>query len=98
MKAEFNHAGIGMTIPMVMPVADGHVLQISSDEDVKKMENGVPIKKVNEASYIPVHLTYDKESNEFIYYFDSPYKEAICPENNGTFTFNLFELKIKDPT
>ena len=98
MKVEFNHAGIGMTIPMVMPVADGHVLQISSDEDVEKMENGVPIKKVNEASYIPVHLTYDKKSNEFIYYFDSPYKEAICPENNGTFTFNLFELKIKDPT
>lgn len=78
MKVEFNHAGYGKTVPlMVWPsnVSDG----------------GVTIEEYFKNVYIPVKICHI--DNKYYYYFDSS-EYVICDEENKSITFNLFEPKI----
>lgn len=102
MKVEFNHAGIGKTIPMVLPMKwkNGKptgLLKLSSDEDLKAIKEGIPLGKLNQEMYIPFECKYDRLNRKYVYYpkagtFDTDW----TPINGGTLEFNLFELKIKD--
>ena len=109
MKIEFNHAGIGKTIPFIVPMhwdsgctneaVSGEVYPCSAltFSDLEELKNGVPLSWVYAQSYIPLYAVYDFKNKEYGYVFDKRY----VTENNGVIDLNLFEIKIKndeDPT
>lgn len=111
MKIEFNHAGIGKTIPFIVPMKwssgcsenaiSGEVYPCTaltlSAEDVTELKKGVPLSWVYAQSYIPLYAVYDFKNKEYGYVFDKRY----VMESNGVIDLNLFEIKIKndeDPT
>lgn len=108
MKVEFNHAGVGRTIPFYLPMKPKEEQQpewtqeqrmasaycLSNEDDREEMLKGIPMQDYNLYSYIPVHLRFNEKTNQFMYYFAGPYAEAI--EHEHKLTFNLFEIKFRD--
>ena len=107
MKVEFNHAGVGRTIPFYLPMKpkedpeaqtpEGLVesaYSLSNEADREEMRKGIRMQDYNLYSYIPVHLRFNENTNQFMYYFVGPYANAIEKENK--LEFNLFEIKFKD--
>lgn len=107
MKVEFNHAGIGKTIPMVLPMewengVPKRILKLSykdkeNKSDLVKIKEGIPLDRLNQEMYIPFECKYDRLNRKYVYYpkvgtFDTDW----TPIDGGTLEFNLFELKIKD--
>lgn len=100
MKIEFNHAGVGRTIPFIIPMeweATNNGNEVNpkepltlNDSDLKK---GVPLSYVQAQSYIPLYAVYDFKNKEYGYVFDNRYIGEI---KNGVLNLNLFEIKIAD--
>lgn len=101
MKVEFNHAGIGKTIPFVVPMKWSG--KTTSDEvnpisaytlaNLEELKKGIPLSWVYGQSYIPLYAVYDFKNKEYGYVFDKRYVKV---DNNGTVTLNLFEIKIME--
>jgi hypothetical protein len=88
MKAEFNHAGYGYTIPLMRPTTGTTVLSFGKiptslidpdDGDLKQYYNSV---------YIPVRIKYDTALKDFVYYF------PIVERTGTKLKFNLYEPKL----
>lgn len=101
MKVEFNHAGIGTTIPFIKPMswAKGGSSNIwfpkeelSLFKDKDEMKNGIELEKKNAQDYIPLYAVYDFKNKEYVYVFDKRYVTV----NDGVASINLFELKLRD--
>lgn len=104
MKIEFNHAGIGKTIPFIIPMKwetnaeDNKIvnpkqpLTLDDSTDLKTLKKGVPLSRVYAQSYIPLYAVYDFKNKEYAYVFDKRYVTV----NNGVANVNLFELKISE--
>ena len=99
MKVEFNHAGIGTTLPFIKPMSwtednssktwfPNKELSVGSDEMMK----GVELEKKNAQDYIPLYAVYDFKNKEYVYVFDKRYVTV----NDGVASINLFELKLRD--
>lgn len=99
MKVEFNHAGIGTTIPFIKPMSwtednsskiwfPNKELSVGSSEMMK----GVELEKKNAQDYIPLYAVYDFKNKEYVYVFDKRYVTV----NDGVASINLFELKLRD--
>lgn len=99
MKVEFNHAGIGTTLPFIKPMSwtednssktwfPNKELSVGSTE----MKNGVELEKKNAQDYIPLYAVYDFKNKEYVYVFDKRYVTV----NDGVASINLFELKLRD--
>ena len=102
MKVEFNHAGIGKTIPFIVPmdwstgtteVNPTSALTFDRD-DLVKLKEGIPLERVYVQSYIPLYAVYDFKNKEYVYVFDTRYISM----DNGIVNLNLFEMKIKEDT
>lgn len=101
MKVEFNHAGIGTTIPFIKPMSwtNGGSSKIwfpkeglSLSKDKEEMKNGIELEKKNAQDYIPLYAVYDFKNKEYVYVFDKRYVTV----NDGVASINLFELKLRD--
>lgn len=99
MKVEFNHAGIGATIPFIKPMSwkedpTLHIQYPSSELAVGSvgMMQGVELEKKNAQDYIPLYAVYDFKNKEYSYVFDKRYVSV----DDGVASLNLFELKLKD--
>ena len=99
MKVEFNHAGIGTTLPFIKPMSwtednssktwfPNKELSVGSAEMMK----GVELEKKNAQDYIPLYAVYDFKNKEYVYVFDKRYVTV----NDGVASINLFELKLRD--
>lgn len=103
MKAEFNHAGYGRTIPMMAPYYIDGVDQIPTDINSKSkfkdnkqikqdwLHSGYGIMRYNAYSYIKMKYMYDNDTKQYIYYLD--------PDIYGTLdgpilNINLYEARI----
>jgi hypothetical protein len=108
MKIEFNHAGIGKTIPFIVPMKwdepteanDYEVYPITaltlSGEDLTELKKGYPLSYVYAQTYIPLYAVYDYNHKQYAYVFDDRYidREALDKENK--IRLNLFEIKIEN--
>lgn len=98
MKVEFNHAGIGTTIPFIKPMSwSGSSKTWFPDKelslsDKEEMKQGVELEKKNAQDYIPLYAVYDFKNKEYVYVFDKRYVTV----NDGVASINLFELKLRD--
>jgi len=108
MKAEFFHAGVGVKIPMVIPTKYSQEVSaytaISGEEwneDVyKDFIGGYDLDSVFDRLYVPITIEYSRSERRFIYSIgeENNYLNAIADNYsmlNRTWSFNLFELKIK---
>lgn len=102
MKVEFNHAGIGKTIPMVLPMkwengSPTGLLKLSEEDDLKTIKEGMPLDRLYQEMYIPFECKYDRLNRKYVYYpKEGTFDPNWTPISDGTLEFNLFELKIKD--
>lgn len=102
MKVEFNHAGIGKTIPMVLPMKweNGNptgLLKLSEEDGLKTIKEGIPLDRLYQEMYIPFECKYDRLNRRYVYYpKEGTFDPNWTPISGGTLEFNLFELKIKD--
>lgn len=101
MKVEFNHAGIGKTIPFIVPMdwTSGSTANPTSaltfdSDDLTKLKEGIPLERVYAQSYIPLYAVYDFKNKEYAYVFDNRYVSM----DNGIVNLNLFEMKIMEET
>ena len=101
MKVEFNHAGIGKTIPFLVPMkwAKDKSTSIYNPTDRYKLteeglKDGYSLDFVYAQSYIPLYAVYDFKNKEYAYCFDSRY--VSIDKGTNTASLNLFELKIRD--
>lgn len=104
MKAEFNHAGYGRTIPMMMPyfidgvdtapTTYGNNFKLNSDiaNDWANTNNGYSILRYNEYTYLKLKYVYDIESKRYVYYIDP---EVYGNVNGPILNINLYEARVK---
>jgi hypothetical protein len=107
MKVEFNHAGVGRTIPFIIPMkwsnpnlsgechpVDSIKLSGETDnvKDIDILKEGYPLSFVYAQTYIPLYAVYDFKNKEYGYVFDKRYVTV----EDDKIRLNLFELKIKD--
>lgn len=98
MKIEFNHAGYGRTIPMMMPYfikqVDGENIGFKSNNDIRNdwKKDGYGVRRYNEYSYLKLKYLYDKNSNRYIYYIDP---ETYGEINGQILNINLYEARVK---
>lgn len=100
MKVEFNHAGYGKTVPMMLPRSkNGNVLKTQDKEfplnftPVVYDDNGnegvdFDFEGYQNAILIPIELGYDSQLGKYIYTF------PFATPKNGCVELNLFEPKI----
>ena len=102
MKVEFNHAGYGRTIPMMMPyfikdvdnIPDERVNLFKTNTDIINdwKKNGYGVLKYNEYSYLKMNYVFDEKTNRYIYYINPDiYGNLEGPILN----INLYEARIK---
>lgn len=105
MKVEFNHAGIGKTVPMIVPMhwsdnendntkKPDHRLMLNDESDLAELKRGVPMAIARSQLYIPVYCVYDYKNKEFCYCFDSRYIGGV--DSDGNVSVDLFEMKVMD--
>jgi hypothetical protein len=100
MKVEFNHAGIGKTIPFIVPMnwSNESIANPTSamtfNNDLEELKKGIPLERVYVQSYIPLYAVYDFKNKEYVYVFDTRYISM----DNGIVNLNLFEMKIMEET
>ena len=105
MKVDFNHAGIGSTIPFIKPMewkenVNGNLtptvpLDFSKCDKLDKLgklKEGILLEQKYAQDYIPLYAVYDFKNKEYAYVFDKRYVTV----EDGIASLNLFELKLKD--
>lgn len=94
MKAEFNHAGYGKTIPLIVPQDGNNPINFGDKSFPKHLvtADNYDIKKYFDYLYVPVTLKYDKNKKEYIYYFNLNFSKSNAENNN--IVINLYEPKL----
>ena len=102
MKVEFNHAGIGRTIPFTVPMKwtnpdedniENPERALTLANDLAELKRGIPLSRVRTQLYIPLYAVYDFQNKEYAYVFDDRY---VNVDENSIANLNLFELKVMD--
>ena len=102
MKVEFNHAGYGQTIPMILPrgiddsgeeypldvIDDGFLTTVISFGEDGMMDNN--FEAFNRASMIPVNIRYDERTKKYRYHF--PWFKN---KKDSKITINLWEPRMR---
>jgi hypothetical protein len=101
MKVEFNHAGYGKTVPLMLPRdSNGNVITSTSSKfpidfnPAKTNGNGktevdFDFEGYQDAVMIPLEIWFSEELNQYVYHF--PFTE----DNDGRIILNLFEPRIR---
>ena len=101
MKVEFNHAGYGKTIPMMLPRTENGKIINSTDSNFplnftptvmdKNGNVGVDFdfEGYHNAIMIPIEIKYDSQMKDYVYHF------PFISSNDGKIELNLFEPRIK---
>ena len=97
LKVEFNHAGIGKTIPFMLPTANGTPLYVHKAQDRTTLTDGFRMQDIYNQIYIPIRVIYDENSNKYVYYLPENLRENDeLGVENEIMEFNLFEVKFKN--
>lgn len=101
MKVEFNHAGYGSTVPMMMPYYDR---DIDGMAGIRSFENIVTdwnnpdqqyqIRRYKRFSYIRFRYMYDKDNCRHVYYLDDETYGSSVYFKDNRIVLNLYEAKI----
>lgn len=90
MKAEFNHAGYGITLPLIYPNNGAYTVDFNNKSfptSLVDLDNG-SLKEYYRQLFIPVKIKYDSTVKDYIYYF------PICNKKDDMAILNLYEPRI----
>jgi hypothetical protein len=95
MKAEFNHAGNGKTVPLIYPNSNGKSLTFKDKQFPTSLitEDG-DLTELYRQLFIPVTVKYDAATNEYLYYFNL----AKYNKETHEITIGLYEPKLNPLT
>ena len=98
MKAEFNHAGYGRSIPMMAPFKYGNGERgFKTNSEIAADWTDLPTQygmgKYKRFSYIKFKRKYDKGLNKHIYYLD-PERYGVQPHPQDVLNINLYEARV----
>ena len=101
MKVDFNHAGIGKTIPFMLPRQNVNgediPLYIHEHYDLTILKEGFGLKDIYKQIYIPINVKFDEKTNRYVYYLPANLREnGVLNVSDDIMEFNLFEIKFKD--
>ena len=104
LRIDFNHAGIGKTIPLIIPrknIKDdnevGEPLYIHNDKDLEVLKEGFKLKDIYKQLFIPIDVIFDDKTNRYVYYLPNELRENTSLKvDDDIMEFNLFEVKFKD--
>ena len=104
LKIDFNHAGIGRTIPFIIPREflgendeDGTPLYLHDETDLAELKKGFELKDIYKQLFIPIDVIYDDKNNRYVYYLPEALRENYeLGVSDDIMEFNLFEIKFKD--
>ena len=100
MKVEFNHAGFGKTVPMMLPRSEngkvlssqekGFPLNFTPEVFDKNGNSGVDFdfESYQNAILIPIEISYNMRLREYVYRF------PFATVKNGCVELNLFEPRV----
>ena len=97
MKVEFNHAGYGRTIPLMLPynepatVNDNGSLKTMGEISDDWNNGGYNVSVYKKYSYVKLKYVYDKDNGRYVYYLD-PKRYGILTSN--ILNINLYEARI----
>jgi len=110
LRIDFNHAGIGKTIPFMVPrilstngnVDEEELMLLNRQKDSMALKEGFNMKDIYKQVYLPIHIKYDDKENKYVYYLcegsriqnKSLYGEYIGFVSDDVMVFNLFEVKF----
>ena len=98
MKVEFNHAGEGRTINMLMPIIyiddEPMLMDLSpSGDNLEDFKKGYSLKELYKHMFTPIKVVYDDTNKRYSYYLP---EGLVQHTDKGIMKFNLYEIKIKD--
>ena len=106
MKIDFNHAGIGKTIPFIVPMhwsggteTDNEYVpekKLTLKDDLEELKEGYPLSYVYAQTYIPLYAVYDYNHKQYAYVVDDRYIDRETLDKENKIRLNLFEIKIKN--
>lgn len=102
LKIDFNHAGLGKTIPLIIPRKNmedniGQPLYVHESSDLKILKKGFKLKDIYKQLYLPIDVIFDDKNNRYVYYLPEQLREnGELGVDNDIMEFNLFEVKFKD--
>jgi hypothetical protein len=104
LRIDFNHAGIGKTIPLIIPrknITDdnevGEPLYIHNNKDLETLKEGFKLKDIYKQLFIPIDAIFDEKTNRYVYYLPNELRENTSLKvDDDIMEFNLFEVKFKD--
>ena len=106
MKVEFNHAGIGKTIPFIVPMhwsggteTDNEYVperKLTLKDDLEELKKGYPLSYIYAQTYIPLYAVYDYKHKAYAYVFDDRYIDRDVLTTENKIRLNLFEIKIRN--
>ena len=95
LKVEFNHAGIGKTIPFMLPREGETPLYVHKAQDRDTLMNGFRMQDIYNQIYIPIKVIYDEKNKKYVYYLpDSLRENEELGVEDDIMEFNLFEVKF----
>lgn len=94
MKAEFNHAGNGKTIPLIFPHTTTPLTFKSNKFPTSLLTEDGDLSELYRQMYIPLTVEYNESLGEYIYYFDITTYDSETQE----ITVGLYEPKINPLT
>lgn len=100
MKVEFNHAGYGKTVPMMLPRSGGaiqsttlafplHFCPMVYDDEQNVSLMDFDYEAYQDAVMIPLEISYDSTLKSYVYRF------SFAENDNGKIVLNLFEPRVK---
>jgi len=101
MKVEFNHAGYGKTVPMMLPRDEKGKIILATDAGFPmnftpvvddgngNMLTDFDFEGYQNAILIPLEIWFDKRLKQYVYHF------PFADDNDGKIVLNLFEPRIK---
>lgn len=90
MKAEFNHAGNGKTLPLIFPHTNIPLSFKSNQFPTSLLTEDGDLSELYRQMYIPLTVEYNEEIGDYIYYFDI----TTYDSTKQTITMGLYEPKI----
>ena len=101
LRIDFNHAGIGKSIPMALlrkridEDGVGTPLYIFKQDDLKELKNGIQMKDMYKQLHIPIDVVYDTATNKYVYMLPEQLREnGELGVDDNIMEFNLFEIKF----
>ena len=102
MKVEFNHAGVGKTVPLMLPRNNNGKVLKSGDADFPlnftpevydangNVGRDFDFENYQNSILIPIEVSYNDKLGEYVYVF------PFATPKNGCIEMNLFEPKVND--